>query len=221
MNVKESFISMLMLLCLLLLSPAEVAARSGERVRRLDRREHIQYEGWQQLLPTHLKVQYAGGMGFLSAGVGWDYGQRAVWESDILVGFLPSHYADDFRLTFTLRQNYTPWSVKIAPRMDLEPLSLALYANVITGNEFWNREPSHYPHDGRGYYKFSSRTRLHLAVGQRFRLLTSEASAIRSLSLYYEFSINDLMVVSAVNNRTLEFSDVVHFSLGAKLHIFK
>ena len=38
--------------------------------KRLDWREHRGYEGWERLLPTHVKAQYAGGMGFLSVGCG-------------------------------------------------------------------------------------------------------------------------------------------------------
>lgn len=93
--------------------------------------------------------------------------------------------------------------------------------NVISGSEFWNKEPGRYPGGHKGYYKFSSRTRFHLYVGQRLTFLTPRASALRSITLYYELSINDLMIVSGVNNRTLEFSDVVHFSVGAKMHLFK
>ena len=45
--------------------------------RRWDKREHLRYdERWERLKPTHLKWQYAGGMGLNSVGVGWDYGRR-------------------------------------------------------------------------------------------------------------------------------------------------
>lgn len=33
--------------------------------RRLDFREHRGYEGWERGIPTHVKAQYAGGMGFM------------------------------------------------------------------------------------------------------------------------------------------------------------
>ena len=40
--------------------------------KRLDFRKHRGYEGWERLIPTHVKAQYAGGMGFMSVGCGWD-----------------------------------------------------------------------------------------------------------------------------------------------------
>lgn len=35
----------------------------GRTPLRLDFREHRGYRSWKRLLPTHVKVQYAGGMG--------------------------------------------------------------------------------------------------------------------------------------------------------------
>lgn len=220
MSVKGFFISIISLF--VALTPAIAYGRGDAERAKRDFRTNLQYDGWARLIPTHAKLQYAGGMGLISVGVGWDYGTKGQWETDAMVGFLPEHYADDkTRLTFTLKQNYIPWSIRTTRWLDIEPLTCGAYMNVISGDEFWNREPSRYPSGHRGYYKFSSRTRFHLYVGQRLSLLMPRTSMLRSVTLYYEFSINDLMVISAINNRTLEFSDVVHFSVGARLHLFK
>lgn len=220
MNVNGFFISIISLL--ILLTPATTFGRGSVERAKGDLRTNMQYDGWARLIPTHLKMQYAGGMGLLSVGAGWDYGQKGQWETDAMVGFLPKRYADgEVRLTFTLKQNYIPWSIRTTRWLDIEPLTCGAYMNIISGSEFWDKEPSHYPGGHKGYYKFTSRTRFHLYVGQRLTLLSPHTSMLRSVTLYYEFSINDLMIVSGINNRTLEFSDVVHFSVGAKMHLFK
>ena len=79
--------------------------------RRWDKREHLRYERWERLKPTHVKWQYAGGMGVSTMGIGWDYGRRCQWETDVLLGYLPRRYAEKFRLTLTVKQNYIPWSI--------------------------------------------------------------------------------------------------------------
>ena len=79
--------------------------------KRWDKRVHLRYEGWERLKPTHVKMQYAGGMGVMSAGVGWDYGKRRQWETDFLIGYLPPKYATDLLFTLTVKQNYIPWSM--------------------------------------------------------------------------------------------------------------
>ena len=57
-------------------------SRYDKRVRRY--RRH-----WASLIPTHNTYQFAGNMGLLSAGVGWEYGKRRQWELDLLFGVLP------------------------------------------------------------------------------------------------------------------------------------
>lgn len=105
--------------------------------RRWDKREHLRYdERWERLKPTHLKWQYAGGMGLNSVGVGWDYGRRCQWETDCQVGFLPAKYAEKFRLTFTVKQNYIPWSICFKEHWMAEPFYCGLYITTIAGDEF-------------------------------------------------------------------------------------
>ena len=100
--------------------------------RRWDKREHLRYdERWERLKPTHLKWQYAGGMGLNSVGVGWDYGRRCQWETDCQVGFLPAKYAEKFRLTFTVKQNYIPWSICFKEHWMAEPFYCGLYITTI------------------------------------------------------------------------------------------
>ena len=220
MNVKGYFISIVSLL--LVLAPIVTYGRGTAEFVGRDARANMQYDGWARMIPTHAKMQYAGGMGLLSIGAGWDYGRRGQWETDAMVGFLPEHYADgQTSLTFTLKQNYIPWSIRTTRWLDVEPFTCGAYMNVISGAEFWDKEPGHYPGGNKGYYKFSSRTRFHIYVGQRLTLLAPSTSTLQSITLYYEFSVNDLMLVSGINNRTLELSDMVHFSVGAKMHLFK
>ena len=83
------------------------------RHSRYDRRVHRYRKHWEALIPTHTKIQFAGNMGLLSLGTGWDYGKRNQWETDIFLGVLPKYQSDCTKLTFTLKQNYIPWSLQI------------------------------------------------------------------------------------------------------------
>ena len=79
--------------------------------RKYDKRVHRYRSAWEALIPTHTKIQYAGGMGLLSWGIGWDYGKRGQWETDLLLGFIPRYSSRHFKMTMTLKQNFIPWSV--------------------------------------------------------------------------------------------------------------
>lgn len=170
------------------------------------------------MLPTHVKAQYAGGMGFLSVGYGWDYGRKCRWETDMLIGVLPKAYSDNTHMTFTLKQNYIPWSIRCCDRLALEPFSCGIYMNFISGENFWIKGPDRYP-EAR-YYNFTSRLRLNLFVGQRLTCYFRKNALLRNITLYYELSANDLDIVAKCGNRSLALSDIVYFSAGIKFQLF-
>lgn len=185
--------------------------------RKWDKRVHLRYEGWQRLKPTHAKFQYAGGMGVSSVGVGWDYGKRCQWETDFLVGYLPKRYANEFRLTFTVKQNYIPFSVSINDRWAIEPFYCGLYVTTIAGEEFWKREPGRYPNR---YYNFSTKFRPYIFIGQRIGFHPSH-KVLRSISLFYEIGSCELYIISKATNRSLTMKDILRFSFGAKVQLFR
>ncbi len=195
------------------------AAPAQERGRQLDFREHRGYEGWERTIPTHAKAQYAGGMGILSFGGGWDYGRKRRWETDVMVGFLPGSYSDRTHTTFTLRQNYIPWSIRCCDRLAIEPFACGLYFTLISGEDYWVREPDRYP--GSGYYTFTSRLRSYLYVGQRITYYLQNDGPLRDITLYYELSANDLDLIAKCANRSLGLSDIVYFSFGIKFQLLR
>ena len=114
--------------------------------RKYDKRVHRYRSAWEALIPTHTKIQYAGGMGLLSWGIGWDYGKRGQWETDLLLGFIPRYSSRHFKMTMTLKQNFIPWSVYLGKDFSLEPLTCGLYFNTVFSDDFWTEEPDRYPH---------------------------------------------------------------------------
>ncbi len=216
MNVKKLIFNVSILLSLLLPASAESSYATSKMPIGL--RHHADYVGWQRIAPTHAKLQYAGSMGVASVGVGWDYGRQNQWESDVLVGFIPEHYSDAAHMTFTLRQTLTPWNLPLGERTTFEPLSCGVYFNTISGDNFWTREPGKY---GGKYYKFTSRVRLHAFVGQRINLKRVAQGWLQGLSLYYEFSVCDLNLISKFTNSKLKFSDIIYFSAGVRLQFLR
>ena len=187
---------------------------------KYDKRVHRYRRAWNALIPTHSKLQYAGGMGLLSWGVGWDYGKRGQWETDVLLGFIPKYSSDNCRFTLTLKQNYIPWSVYLGKSFSLEPLTTGLYFNTVFSDDFWTSEPDRYP---RGYYGFSTRSRTHIFLGQRIRWDVPEKyrKFSRSITAFYEISSCDLYLVSAFTNSYLKPNDYLRLSFGLKFQIFQ
>lgn len=183
-------------------------------------RLHAERHGWARLLPTHLKLQYAGGMGLVSLGGGWDYGRRNQWETDLQIGVLPAHYTvGGTRATFTLKQNFLPWNIRCHERFGIEPFACGLYLNVITGPGYWFSEPSKY---GGPYYRFASRLRAYFYVGQRATWHHRRpTSPLRSVTLYYELSAKELDLLAKCTNRKLTIPDIFYFSFGVKVQLMR
>lgn len=112
-----------------------------ERLTRYERNTLRRVQRWSRLIPSYTKLQFAGGMGLLSVGTGWEYGKNRQWETDLLLGIIPKHSSKRTKVTFTLKQNFTPWRVPLRGRFSLEPLSAGLYLNIVLGGEFWMKNP--------------------------------------------------------------------------------
>ena len=189
------------------------------RHSRYDRRVHRYRKRWEASIPTHTKIQFAGNMGLLSLGTGWDYGKRNQWETDVFLGVLPKYQSDCTKLTFTLKQNYIPWSLQIKEsRFSAEPLTCGMYFNTVFGDEFWVNEPDRYP---KGYYGFSSKVRIHAFLGQRitYDIDPHRRFTAKAITLFYEISTCDLYIVSAFTNKYLKPKDYLSLSFGVKLQL--
>lgn len=220
MRLLSSKISMLTMLILL---SFQSVAQEQETVyeRRVERYKSV----WDAIIPKYAKTQFAGSMGMLSFGGGWNYGKDH-WETDLLFGFAPKSnkgLSDNDRrknhtlYTFTVKQNYIPWRLNITDKIFFEPLTTGIYFNTLFNNEYWNKSPSKYPD---GYYFFSTRLRTHIFVGERITFkLNKNKYPDKSITLFYELSTCDLYVISRVQNSYLKPSDYLSLSFGVKFQI--
>lgn len=187
----------------------------SDRLTRYERNTLRRVQRWNKLIPSYTKIQFAGGMGLVSVGTGWEYGKNRQWETDLLLGIIPKHSSKRTKVTFTLKQNFTPWRVPLRGRFALEPLSTGLYLNTVFGGEFWMKNPDRYP---QGYYWFSTRLRIHIFVGQRIRFDIPEGRRwfLSAITAFYELSTCDLYVIQAVRNSYMKADDVLRLSFGLK-----
>lgn len=108
---KNLFIISVLIMCNMRVMASDSIYVSQIQESRYDRRIHSYRKHWAALIPTQFVIQNAGNMGILSAGIGWNYGHRKQWETDLLFGYIPEHQSSRGKLTTTLKENYIPWSV--------------------------------------------------------------------------------------------------------------
>lgn len=210
--------------CGAVLAPAVEDSTAGGAVVRDSLPRYVRHADfmralWDRLVPQYLKVQYAGSIGLVSIGTGWDYGRHDRWETDLLVGFTPKYEDMRIKVTLTLRQQFTPWSLplKRAPRWSVEPLTCGLFMSTTLDNRFWTQEPGRYPNS---YYNFSTKVRFNLFLGQQVTVSLANRKALhRAVSFYYQLSISELNLVSAWGNSYLRPSDYLSLAFGLKFHL--
>ena len=223
MKQSRLITSLLMLLFTLQITAGDSIYVQQSHESKYDMRIRRYRKHWAGLIPTQFVIQNAGNMGLLSAGLGWNYGSRRQWETDLMVGFIPKHQSTRTKMTMTLKENYIPWS--ITPRADfnkqkmlsVEPLTVSIYINTVYGDEFWKNQPNRYPDK---YYEFmSTKFRLNLALGQRFTVNIPEKMRVRHsrVSLFYEVSSCDLYIRSMFQDSSVKLKDIIGLSLGIKL----
>lgn len=191
-----------------------IAIPEGYAQNRQEKQLERYKAGWERLIPCYEKIQYAGSMGVISLGIGWDYGRKKQWETDLFLGYLPRFDGKSGHATITLKENYIPWKIGIGEsHWRVEPLTVSLYMNKIFGDEFWSREPDKYPD---GYYGLATNLRFNLAFGQRIDFKIKPVGLSNRISLFYEFATNDLYIISCFCNKYLKITDIFNLSLGLK-----
>lgn len=189
-------------------APTDTVTPYEQRV--IDRKK-----AWTKLMPDLFTVQYAGGIGMFSGGIGWHYGRSRQFETHLLVGFTPKQRPYPAYWTVTLRETYNPWRLAIGKSFAVKPLSVNLALNSILHHEFWTSEPDRYP---KGYYGFSSRMRIHLGVGQRFIFVVPESKRriFSRVAVYYEVSTCDLYIRQKALNHNIPWRDILTLGVGVQ-----
>ena len=176
---------------------------------------------WKRLTPNVATVQYAGNIAMASAGVGWEYGKDK-WLTEALLGYVPRYHHTQSLNTFTLRQYYTPWNIELPlslgkGKLKFSPVSAGMLANIVLfDGDFWTKEPTHLY--GGNYYRFSTRVRFGFSLGERLSYDFSESWQRwgEGVEFYYEFSVHELGVISAVPNDCVQLYDILSLGIGAR-----
>lgn len=182
---------------------------------------------WAKIIPNKLVGQYAGNIGMMSFGFGWDYGKHDQWETFLIAGYLPKQGLHDHYFTFTAKEIYTPWTIdlcknknsqKVWKNLSVQPFFATFFINTILSDEFWVHEPDRYP---KGYYGFSTKMRFNLGVGQKMTLKvpSNKLRWFDSVSVYYEVSTNELYIRQKILNSNIPFNDIFCLGIGVQYKI--
>jgi hypothetical protein len=165
-------------------------------------------------LPDHVKLQFAGGIGFLSGGPGY-VSKNKTLETDLLLGYLPEKLGGDALVSATLKTSYSPWFINLKNTYHIAPFTIGAYLSYTFGPQFDSKWPSYYP---KGYYWWATAFRPGAYIGGKAGRELPFSKRKRELQLYYELGTYDLLLISYVQNTGyLRPGDILNLSFGLKL----
>ena len=170
-------------------------------------------------IPSHATVQYAGEIGFLSIGTGFNYANNKL-QTELLYGFVGEKHGGEDIAMLTLKQTFTPWNLNIPYKgIELKPLTINIGFTYYFGDEYNKYSSSQYE---EGYYWFMKGIRTSGSLGSELYLpFTNKKKRIfKGFSIYYELVTTDLNIYNYVSNlENAKFKYIVSSAIGVRFKL--
>ena len=164
--------------------------------------------------PDHIKIQYAGGTGFIAVGVGYSNKNQKL-EGDLYYGYLPKSIGGVRIHSISAKFVWMPIYGISGKKIILEPLTTGFVVNYSFGKQYFSFDPPNYPYR---YYSFPTAIHSALFVGSRIGFNFPTNTFVRRLSLYYEILSYDREIISLISNtKSLHVEDIITLSLGIRI----
>lgn len=166
-------------------------------------------------LPDYVKLQFAGGIGFLSCGVGYTFFNHKI-DVSLFYGYVPEAFSVDDLHSISLQFTAKLIRKRITNNLELLPLNLGWFAHHTFGNEYWVRLPSNYPDD---YYWWSPGRNAGVFIGTELKtkLLANQTPA-SGMAFYWRAGTRGLYLASIAQNSVIPLSDIVEYGFGIAVY---
>lgn len=173
----------------------------------------VEKKGWAKLVPDHLKLQYAGGIGFFAFGAGYE-SRNQKFETDIYYGFLPQQIGGEDLHSATLKFTWFPLKPIEKKEWLIKPLAVGALINYSFGSQYYSFDPRNYPFN---YYRIPTSINTALILGGQAGRKIGNREKKRILAAYFELLSFDRELVSfIVNTNALSITDILTLGLGVK-----
>jgi hypothetical protein len=170
----------------------------------------------QWYVPDFVIGQFAGSIGFISAGVGYNI-FKDKGTIDLLIGYVPEFATGSKTLeSITVKFTGHPLSIIVNEYVMYYPVTAGFYFSYTPGREYSSDLPSWYPD---GYYWWSEAVRANIFIGGKVDIAMNNAKSKRYFSPYYEIGTNEIKLVSYVQNASsINIWEILHAGIGVRYH---
>lgn len=163
-------------------------------------------------VPVAATVQYAGNMGMLSAGPGYEFVNEKL-AIDVLYGYVPKFQGTEAGHLLTLKSTYKPFKLAINEKYALTPVQFGLGVSYHFGDKYSLSWEDPFP---KGYYWWSTRVRVLGFAGTSVNR-TIQNSFVKDIGAFAELGTYDLLVTAWYKDDKLRFWDILSASAGVRV----
>lgn len=157
------------------------------------------------LVPDHGTLQFAGGIGFLSAGLGYDSKNKRIL-TDIMYGYVPEKLGGVTIHSITGKFTWVAVSGRLSRAVRADWLTTGLLVNYVFGKQYFLFSPENYP---LKYYGLP--TAAHLGI------FTGGGIYYKKSGLFYELGTTDRDLSGYLTNiKAIHFFDIINIGIGAR-----
>ena len=160
------------------------------------------------IIPHHAKLQYAGSIGFISVGAGYEFAKKKL-QGDFFYGYVPKKIGGIKIQSITAKLTWIPVSRQLKKDIKLDLLTAGLLVNYTFGRQYHLFSRTRYSFV---YYGFP--TAAHLAI------FAGGGITKNKLGLYYEFGMTDRDFISfAANTKAISFFEIINIGMGVRVSL--
>lgn len=170
------------------------------------------------LIPDGAVAQYAGSIGYFSAGVSYDLFPNKRGSLDAMYGFVPGNRGGVLHIA-AAKFTYRPWSIGVKDWAKFYPLNPGAFISYTFHKDLSFKFPSgQYSHD---YYYWSEAMRPHLSVSSEVEVNTDKFirnTGIKAIGFYIEANTNDYYLINYLQNTSaLKLNDIFLLGIGTRV----
>lgn len=166
-----------------------------------------------KFLPDHLKLQFAGEIGFLSIGAGYQTKNKK-WEGDLYYGYVPKSVGGVNIHSLTAKLTALPITPVKWKNTSINLLSAGLLVNYTLGKQYFGFTPDNYPFE---YYGFPTSVHAAAFLGGGINQKLKTKKRLNNIGLYYEVLTYDVLLISYLGNKnSLSLTDIMSLGIGIR-----
>ena len=170
---------------------------------------------YKKFLPDYVKLQFAGGIGFISPGVGYTFFNNKL-DVSLFYSYIPKSMTVDDLHSISLQFTGKLLQFSLSENIDVYPLNIGIFAHHTFGSEFWIKQPDKY---SKGYYWWYPGINAGFFLGGEIKTkFLANKTPASGTAFYVRVGSRGLYVASKAGNSSIPIKDIIELGFGVAIY---